>query len=262
MDRRSDRGAGRSLPRCPDRVGAYVNRTTGRVPCTEIGRVDDGELREYPETIVVVTRAENEETAFRRLFEYISGANRAGEEISLTASLTTDGERSDAGDGTGGEAIREERLMTAPVCAPTSVANGSAGDFPPCRVRSRDRPTADRPTGRTPNRLSRMMAVLGFSGYAQGRKTETKESELLETLRKEGIEPIEKLTPLHYDDLPPHLLCVTTKARSQSSPTTQRSRSSPRNSEFSAIRNRLTPRSEYPVRSFSRDRVRRRLPRR
>ena len=65
----------------------YQRYATETVPYTVVARVDDVELRRYPEHVLVETVAPSENAAFRRLFRYISGANDANEELSMTAPV-------------------------------------------------------------------------------------------------------------------------------------------------------------------------------
>lgn len=92
--------------------GLYSTRSAERVPYESLTSYDDVEIRRYPRTILVETRAESSEEAFRRLFRYISGANEASEDVEMTAPVASDaGEAGEAGDGREGEAVS----MTAPV---------------------------------------------------------------------------------------------------------------------------------------------------
>lgn len=86
-------------------VGAsnlYQRAATETVPYTTVTRVDDVELRRYPESVVVETAANSQMAAFRRLFQYISGANEGDAAIEMTAPVEL---------STGGVTI----AMTAPV---------------------------------------------------------------------------------------------------------------------------------------------------
>ena len=196
--------------------GAYVNRTTERVPYTGIGGVGDVEFREYPETIVVATRAENESVAFRRLFEYLGGANRNSKQVSMTAPVATDGERLNAGDGaieaasgeTNSEAAdeasneteSEDVSMTAPVRTDRDGEGVRMEFVLPAEYTPETAPRPTDPRVELVIRPSRTIAVLGFSGSARDRKAKEIESKLLETLAEEGIEAIDEPTLLQYND--------------------------------------------------------------
>jgi hypothetical protein len=192
--------------------GAYVNRTTERVPYTGIGGVGDVEFREYPETIVVATRAENESVAFRRLFEYLGGANRNSKQVSMTAPVATDGERLDVGDATSDEAAgeangetnseteSEDVSMTAPVRTDRDGEGVRMEFVLPAEYTPETAPRPTDPRVELVIRPSRTIAVLGFSGSARDRKAKEIESKLLETLAEEGIEAIDEPTLLQYND--------------------------------------------------------------
>jgi len=69
--------------------GIYSTRKTKSVPYEQLRTLNGSELRRYPQTILVETTAPNQRIAFRRLFNYISGANQANESISMTAPVET-----------------------------------------------------------------------------------------------------------------------------------------------------------------------------
>lgn len=179
--------------------GAYVNRTTERVPFTAIERVGTVDIREYPETVVVATRAESEEQAFRRLFEYIGGANRASESVSMTAPVSTNGERATP-DESDDEVGSEEVSMTAPVRTDRDGEGVRMEFFLPAEYTAESAPRPTDPAVELVIRPPRTVAALGFSGYARDRKTTKRESELLDTLDESGIETVGEVTLLQYND--------------------------------------------------------------
>lgn len=65
----------------------YQRAATKTVPYTVVARLDDVELRRYPETVAVETTAESQRAAFRRLFQYIAGGNSGATEIEMTAPV-------------------------------------------------------------------------------------------------------------------------------------------------------------------------------
>ncbi len=69
--------------------GVYSTREAESIPYEERRTVHGIEIRRYPQTARVETTAPTEQTAFRRLFRYISGANRGDESISMTAPVET-----------------------------------------------------------------------------------------------------------------------------------------------------------------------------
>ena len=69
--------------------GIYATSKAKSVPYEQLGTVNGVELRQYPKTLCIETTAPNQRIAFRRLFEYISGANHYTESISMTAPVAT-----------------------------------------------------------------------------------------------------------------------------------------------------------------------------
>ncbi|WP_178915141.1 heme-binding protein [Natronomonas gomsonensis] len=65
----------------------YQRAATETVPYTVVARLDDVELRRYPESVVVETVADSRPAAFRRLFKYITGENAGTTEIEMTAPV-------------------------------------------------------------------------------------------------------------------------------------------------------------------------------
>ena len=179
--------------------GIYVNRTTERVPFTAIEQVGNVEIREYPETVVVATHAETGERAFRRLFEYIDGANRASESVSMTAPVSTNGERATP-DDSNSETGSEEVSMTAPVRTDRDGERIRMQFFLPSEYTAETAPRPTDPAVELVIRPPRTVAALGFSGFARDRTTKKSESELLDTLDESGIETIGEVTLLQYND--------------------------------------------------------------
>ena len=56
--------------------GIYSSKQAKSVPYEQVRTLNGGEIRRYPQTVRVETTAPSQGTAFRRLFGYISGANR------------------------------------------------------------------------------------------------------------------------------------------------------------------------------------------
>ncbi|MUV87625.1 heme-binding protein [Natronomonas sp. CBA1123] len=65
----------------------YQRVATETVPYTVVARLDDVELRRYPKVVIVETTADSQTAAFRRLFQYIAGANADTTEIEMTAPV-------------------------------------------------------------------------------------------------------------------------------------------------------------------------------
>ena len=101
----------------------YQRYSTETVPYTVVAHVDTVELRRYPDQVLVETYAPTENVAFRRLFQYISGANDGGETISMTTPVEV---------GNSGTSIqltapfvRERIGRSIPMTAPVEIGRGS-----------------------------------------------------------------------------------------------------------------------------------------
>ena len=133
-------------------VGAsnlYQRAATETVPYTVVARVDDVELRRYPETVAVETDADAQATAFRRLFRYIAGDNTADTTIEMTAPVEM---------SAGGATI----AMTAPV----EIGSGDAGRMRFYLPTEYDTDSAPHPTDDSVTLVSipeRTLAVRQFS---------------------------------------------------------------------------------------------------
>ena len=146
------------------------DRRTPQVDYEVLDRFGDVEVRRYPPSVVVETVAPSQTAAFRRLFEYISGANTTSEEVSMTAPVETD-------DGSG-----ETVSMTAPVETEGDEDGVRMAFFLPDEY---DYDSAPRPTDesvRLVERPGRVLATLGFSWWATdgrvARKTDALRSAL------------------------------------------------------------------------------------
>lgn len=90
----------------------YQRYTTETVPYTVVARVGDVDLRRYPPTVLAETVADSRREAFGRLFRYISGANDADADLSMTAPVKI----GDGDEGANGVSI--------PMTAPVEVSGG------------------------------------------------------------------------------------------------------------------------------------------
>lgn len=163
----------------------------------------DIEIRRYPALVVAKTTvsADGREaavgTGFNRLFDYISGENRAAEEISMTAPVLIDDEGAEG----------EEIAMTAPVIVEGN--EGAAGEGTPAR-READGQGGGQPSWTTMFVLpsdytienaprpaneavtldtipARRVAVIRFSGFLDAESVATHRRALDAWLEREGI---------------------------------------------------------------------------
>lgn len=181
--------------------GAYVNRTTERVPYETMDIVGGVELRTYPRSVLVETTADSPGTAFRRLFRYISGANESREEIAMTAPVATTGETiaMTAPVRTmmrGGETVS----MTAPVRTDPDGDELTMAFYLPAEYTLETAPEPTDPDVQLVVEPPRTVAVRQFSGYARERRVERERRRLLDTLSTRDIEVLDEPVLLQYND--------------------------------------------------------------
>lgn len=186
--------------------GAYVGRTTERVPAETIDTFDGVELRRYPRTVLVETTADDQSTAFGRLFRYISGENAADEELSMTAPVATDAAGTDVPMTapvrtalTGGENVP----MTAPVRT-SAGSNGRDGGvtmafYLPAEYTPGSAPTPTDPRVRLVVEPPRTLAVRRFSWYATDDRVERNLREMRDALDGREVEPHGRPVVFQYD---------------------------------------------------------------
>jgi len=72
-----------------DAWARFAQSDVETVPYTVIEREGAFELREYPDVVVARTVADSQREAFRRLFDYIDGANERDRDVAMTAPVAT-----------------------------------------------------------------------------------------------------------------------------------------------------------------------------
>lgn len=167
--------------------GLYTKQSAETVPYETEATVDSVEIRRYPATVIAETTARNQMTAFRRLFDYISGSNEGAESVSMTAPVKS----------TSGTSIS----MTAPVRTESADQDLTRmGFYLPA---SDDMESAPKPTDADVNLQEeppRTMAVMQFSWYAPEWRVRNYRSRLLDTLEEEGYEPAGEPFLFRYND--------------------------------------------------------------
>lgn len=176
--------------------GLYSTRKTESVPYERLQTIDGIELRQYPQTVLVETTAPDQRTAFRRLFNYISGDNDGDESISMTAPVETQE----------GESIS----MTAPVRS----ASSESGDdeirmafYLPSKYTPE---TAPEPTESAVSLVTeprKTVAVDRFSWFTPDWRVDRRTRNLRSILDREDIERRGEPSLLRYNDpwTPPFL---------------------------------------------------------
>lgn len=188
--------------------GVYGTWTTKRVPYETVERFDDFEIRRYPATVLVETTADDQRTAFRRLFGYITGENEAPADVGAVSP---------------GEDRGEKFPMTAPVRTLLGAAEAVAMTAPVRTERGAETVTMafylppeygpDRAPVPTDPRVHlvveppRTVAVRRFSWYATAGRVERQRRRLVDALAERDIEPRDEPVTLQYNDplVPPFL---------------------------------------------------------
>lgn len=180
--------------------GAYVTRTTERVPHETVDRLDGVELRRYPRTVLVETTATDAGTAFRRLFRYIRGANEAAETVAMTAPVATGGGRIAATAPVRTRRGGEPVSMTAPVRTDREGEAVTMAFYLPASYAPESAPTPTDPEVRLAVEPPRTVAVRRFSWYATDRRVDRERRRLLDVLADRGIEVLGTPVVLQYND--------------------------------------------------------------
>lgn len=181
--------------------GAYIDRTTERVPYETVETFDGVELRRYPQLVLAETTAEDESTAFGRLFRYISGENETGDEVAMTAPVATRGAKIPMTTP-----VRTQRVENTETSADTSTRATRAESevtmafYLPADYDPGDAPIPTNPAVRLAVEPPRTLAVESFSWYATEGRVERHREALLDALVNHGIEPRTRPTLLQYDD--------------------------------------------------------------
>ncbi len=166
-----------------------VSRTmTEQQPYDLVQRYPHFELRRYPKHVLAEVqvhtafdRAANE--AFRYLFNYISGSNKARRKLSMTAPVLQE------------SASSEEMVMTAPVLQSGPVLGGGDEDYVvafvlPSGVTAANAPIPDEPRVKIREVPGSLTAVARFTGNGSTTAFQRHSVALLEALRLAGLTPV------------------------------------------------------------------------
>ncbi|MFC7203686.1 SOUL family heme-binding protein [Haloferax namakaokahaiae] len=172
-------------------AGILVTRTFGsddveQVPYTVVEEFRGVELRHYPTTVTVETSARNSNAAFRRLFNYLSGANRTRQKVSMTAPVQTD--QSSA-----------KIPMTAPVATEPGDEGMQMAFFLPAEYDYESAPRPTDPAVELAEHPARTLAVRQFSWLATDRRTKSQTDALVATLAEESVPIVGEPFLLQYD---------------------------------------------------------------
>jgi len=131
-----------------------------KAPYTVLKKVDQIEIRQYPEIVLATVRKNDDDSAFGELFNYISGANVKQEKIKMTAPVITS----------------EKIPMTAPVITKKDYM----AFVMPSKYTKENIPTPTNSNVEIEVKEKRKIATIRFSGYATKRKTKRQIEKLIE----------------------------------------------------------------------------------
>lgn len=141
---------------------------TDQVPYTVVKKIEDLEIRHYPEVIFAVVEDNVDDSGFELLFQYISGENKTRRKIPMTAPVITS----------------EKIPMTAPVI---SRKNYMAFALPSSYTKDTV-PVPTNPAVTIDVQPEKIMAVLRFSGRTSDIKDQKYLQELITTLKTHKIQ--------------------------------------------------------------------------
>ena len=145
----------------------------------EAGRTGEVEFREYPELILASVTGQGDNSAFGRLFRYISGENRTRKKLSMTAPVITS----------------QNIEMTAPVISDTS----SFSFVMPLKYKLEEIPEPLDSRIRIQRIPARRLAVIRFKGYAREKSVDEVKSRLLSALQKSGTATVGEPFLMRYN---------------------------------------------------------------
>jgi len=133
-----------------------------------VKKIDDIEIRKYPEMILAVVEGSYDDSAFSMLFNYISGENTIENKIKMTAPV-----------------ISSKKIeMTAPVLS----SNSFMAFVLPSSINKNSVPKPTNPKIKIQIQPKKIFAVLKFSGYTSDTKVEKMINLLINILKKYKIE--------------------------------------------------------------------------
>ena len=138
-----------------------------KVRYSVIKKIDNIEIREYPELILAFVENMNDNKAFELLFNYISGYNKTNEKIKMTAPV-----------------INSEKIeMTSPVISKENFM----AFIMPSSYDEDSIPTPLDPNVKIKTESKRKLAVIKFGGYSTIKKIKKYESRLFQVLKSNDI---------------------------------------------------------------------------
>jgi hypothetical protein len=141
---------------------------TQQIPYEVLKKIEDIEIRQYPEVIFAVVEDNSDDSGFSLLFQYISGENKTRRKIAMTAPVITS----------------EKITMTAPVI---TGKNYMAFALPSSYTREIV-PIPTNPMVKIEIRSKKIMAVFRFSGRTNEIKVQKNIQKLITILKEHTIQ--------------------------------------------------------------------------
>jgi hypothetical protein len=141
---------------------------TQEVPYDLVKKIEDVEIRNYPEVIFAVVEDNVDDSGFGLLFQYISGENKTRSKIAMTAPVMTS----------------EKIAMTAPVVTGKNYMAFALPSF----YTKETVPIPTNPTVRIEIHPKKTMAVLRFSGRTVEKRVQKNIQKLIATLKNHTMQ--------------------------------------------------------------------------
>lgn len=173
-----------SAPSFAEKV--YYKETETLRYSVESTLAENVEIRVYPASVAVTASGDGQSEPFRKLFNYISGANRSNEDIAMTSPTESRQKKQKS----------TKIAMTAPV---EMVPGGEMMFFLPNQY---DMTNAPLPTGDGVSLVEvpkRKVAAIRFSGLASQSKRQRYAEALIQVVRENGMKIAGNTSYLGYD---------------------------------------------------------------
>lgn len=141
---------------------------TQEVPYDLVKKIEDVEIRNYPEVIFAAVEDNSDDSGFGLLFQYISGENKTRSKIAMTAPVMTS----------------EKIAMTAPVVTGKNYMAFALPSF----YTKETVPIPTNPTVRIEIHPKKTMAVLRFSGRTVEKRVQKNIQKLIATLKNHTMQ--------------------------------------------------------------------------
>jgi hypothetical protein len=141
---------------------------TQEVPYDLVKKIEDVEIRNYPEVIFAVVEDNVDDSGFGLLFQYISGENKTRSKIAMTTPVMTS----------------EKIAMTAPVVTGKNYMAFALPSF----YTKETVPIPTNPTVRIEIHPKKTMAVLRFSGRTVEKRVQKNIQKLIATLKNHTMQ--------------------------------------------------------------------------